>query len=239
MSCLVIVRHGESQWNLEQRFTGWADVDLTPRGVAQMERAGKRLRQHGIELNEAYSSTLTRSIRSLWILLDAIGTLWIPVRIDWRLNERHYGALTGQSKMQAEKEYGAALVQRWRRAYDAEPPPISGESGVFVKLDRRYAGLPASTIPTGESLLQTVARVSETWRESIAPALRMGQSVLVVAHGNSLRALTKIIEGTADADIGRLEIANGEPRVYEFDSALTLIDKRVLSQSLQSASDIL
>lgn len=239
MGRLTLVRHGESQWNLEQRFTGWADVELTRRGVAQMESAGKALRQQGIELDVAFSSALTRSIRSLWILLEASGSLRVPVRIDWRLNERHYGALTGRSKAEAEKEYGAAMVQRWRRAYDAEPPATTEESGAYIKLDRRYAGLSATRLPTAESLRQTVARVSAAWQESIAPALRMGQSIAVVAHGNSVRALTKIVEGIAEAEIVRLEIANGEPCVYEFDSELIVLGKRVLTQSINSASDIL
>lgn len=239
MAWLTLVRHGESQWNLEQRFTGWADVELTPRGIEQMRNAGEVLRRQGVELDVAYSSTLTRCIRSLWVLLETMGCVWVPHRIDWRLNERHYGALTGRLKIEAEKEYGAAAVRRWRRTYDAQPPALDAASVECVKLDRRYAGLDASRIPSSESLRQTVARVSEAWRESIVPTLQMGQSVAIVAHGNSLRALTKIIEGLSDSEIARVEIGNGEPCIYELDTAFNVRGKCVLAQAIRSTSDIL
>lgn len=239
MAWLTLVRHGESQWNLEQRFTGWADVDLTPRGIEQMRSAGEALRRQGIELDLAYSSALTRCIRSLWVLLETLGCVWVPQRIDWRLNERHYGALTGCLKTQAEAEFGAAAVQRWRRTYDAQPPALDAASAEYVKLDRRYAGLAAGRIPSSESLRQTVARVSEAWQDSIVPALRMGQSVVIVAHGNSLRALTKLIEGLSDTEIAQVEIGNGEPCIYELDATLKVRGKCILTQATRSGSDIL
>ena len=236
---LILVRHGESRWNLEQRFTGWADIDLTAEGEQQMRAAGLALRQAGIALDQTYSSVLRRCIRSQWILLEAMECFWVPQILDWRLNERHYGALTGRDKALAEREYGPAAVLHWRRSYTAQPPAIDAAAAVFVSIDRRYAGLAAGDIPVGESLQQTVARVHDVWHESIAKSLRTGKTVAIVGHGNSLRALIKIVEGLSDAEITGVEVGNGTPLIYEFDATLQLRGKRTLTAAPNQSSEIL
>ena len=236
---LILVRHGESQWNRDSRFTGWADVDLTAQGIVQMRGAARALREAGIDFDLAYSSVLHRCIRSLWILLEAMDCTWVPQILDWRLNERHYGALTGRSKSDAELQYGEATVLRWRRSYYAQPPALDAAAAAYITIDRRYAGLAPGDIPVGESLQQTVVRVREVWQQSISIALRANRSVAIIGHGNSLRALIKTVENLSDADIVRVEVDNGVPIVYELDAELQPYCKRVLSVAPRRTSEIL
>lgn len=236
---LILIRHGESEWNREDRFTGWADVGLTAEGMAQMQGAALALREAGIAVDLAYSSVLGRCVRSLWVLLEALECVWMPQRLDWRLNERHYGGLTGQSKSQAEAAYGAEAVRRWRRSFDAEPPALSDSAQEHIAIDRRYAGVPPERIPTGESLKQTVERVREVWQQSIVPSMQTNRSVAVIGHGNSLRALIKVIEGRADAEIAQLEVGNGTPIVYALTADFEPKDKWILPVRPRRASEIL
>lgn len=226
---LVLVRHGESVWNRDQRFTGWADVDLTDDGIAQMHHAAQALRDAAVEFDIAFSSVLTRCIRSQWALLEALHCMWIPQALDWRLNERHYGGLTGRSKEEAVRIFGASAVQRWRRDYDTVPPPLDEVAASHILLDRRYAHLAPHELPTAESLRQTVLRVGAAWRQGIAPALLSGQRVLITGHGNALRALIQLIEGLPDDAVSHIEVANGTPLVYDLDQALSLVRKRELT----------
>ncbi|WP_326539666.1 2,3-bisphosphoglycerate-dependent phosphoglycerate mutase [Pseudorhodoferax sp.] len=239
MRQLVLVRHGESEWNRTQRFTGWADVGLTAAGQAQMRAAAVALRQAGIGIDAAFCSVLRRCTASQWILLDTLERTWVPQLADWRLNERHYGGLTGRSKAQAEREHGLAAVQRWRRSYDAVPPPMDARATACVPIDGRYAGLAAAQIPAGESLQQTVARVDQVWRQRIAPMLATHATVAVVGHGNSLRALMKTVECLSDDAIASVEVANAEPVVYAFDAAGRLLCKRRLQAGSARPSEIL
>jgi 2,3-bisphosphoglycerate-dependent phosphoglycerate mutase len=236
---LILIRHGESQWNFEQRFTGWADVDLTPDGVQQMRTAALALQQEGIEPDLLYSSVLRRCIRSSWELLDALDRMWLPQILDWRLNERHYGALTGRSKPLAEQEFGVAAVLRWRRSYAGQPPALDAAAAAWVKTDQRYDAVPPHALPASESLEQTVERVRRVWQDSIAPALLTAKTVAIVGHGNSLRALIKIIEGLSDTEIASVEVSNGTPYVYELDAALRAQAKHILAVPLRRASEIL
>jgi len=236
---LVLVRHGESLWNLEQRFTGWADVDLTENGAAQMRDAATALREAGLEFDVAFSSVLRRCIRSQWVLLDALDRMWTPQVLDWRLNERHYGGLTGRLKTEAVKSYGATAVQQWRRSYDAHPPPLDGIAASYVPIDARYAALKPEQIPTSESLRQTVQRVRQVWLDSIAPALGGGQRVVVVGHGNGLRALIKVVENVSDDDIMSVEVPNGSPIVYQLERDLAVSRKRFLRVPERRRSEIL
>ena len=216
---LVLVRHGQSEWNLENRFSGWADVDLTPQGVAEAKEAGELLRDAGYGFDEAHTSPLKRAVRTLWQVQDAMGLMWLPVRIDWRLNERHYGALTGLNKAETAAQYGEAQVKIWRRSYDIPPPAMARADNQALR-DPRYATLDPAQIPDTECLKDTVARVLPYWHEVLAPALRGGRRVLVAAHGNSIRALVKYLDGISGADIVEVNIPNGVPLVYEFDDAL-------------------
>lgn len=239
VSRLVLVRHGESQWNQEGRFTGWADVDLTDVGVLQMHEAAAALKAADITFDVAFTSVLRRCIRSQWILQEAMDCMWVPVIPDWRLNERHYGHLTGQLKDDAIRIHGQDMVNQWRRAYDAVPPPLQASTDSPVQIDRRYHALQPEQIPSGESLHQTVRRVDGAWREVIAPALRSHQQVLVMAHGNSLRALIKIIEGLSDQDCQSLEVPNAAPLIYELDETLTVQGKTELTVQPRQSSTIL
>lgn len=237
---LILVRHGESQWNLEGRFTGWADVDLTDVGVAQMREAAAALASVAITFDVAFTSVLRRCIRSQWVLQDAMDCMWVPIVADWRLNERHYGDLTGRLKEEAIRIHGQDMVQRWRRDYNTVPPPLLASPDSPVLIDRRYRALRPEQIPSGESLHQTVERVDGVWREVIAPALRSGQQVLVMAHGNSLRALIKLIEGLSDEDCQALEVPNAAPLIYELDPfSLNVLDKLPLNVSVRQSSNIL
>jgi 2,3-bisphosphoglycerate-dependent phosphoglycerate mutase len=220
MHKLVLIRHGESTWNLENRFTGWTDVPLTDTGVAQAKQAGQLLAEAGYEFDIAYTSVLQRSIWTLWHCLDRMQRTWVPVVNDWRLNERHYGALQGLNKAETAREYGDEQVLVWRRSYDTPPPALSPDDARCEAGDRRYAQLRPGQVPLTECLKDTVDRVLPFWHEVLAPQIRSGQRVLVAAHGNSMRALVKYLDGISDADIVGLNIPNGVPLVYELDAQL-------------------
>ena len=220
MPTLVLVRHGESTWNLENRFTGWTDVALTPTGVEQAREAGRLLREGGFEFDVAYTSVLKRAIWTLWHALDSMDRTWLPVRNDWRLNERHYGALQGLNKADMARQYGDQQVLVWRRSYDTPPPALTPLDPRCERNDLRYAALAPEQVPLTECLKDTVARVLPLWNDTLAPAIRSGQRLLVAAHGNSMRALVKYLDGISDADIVGLNIPNGIPLVYELDASL-------------------
>ena len=217
---LVLVRHGESTWNLENRFTGWTDVDLTPTGVEQAKDAGRLLRAEGYEFDVAYTSVLKRATRTLWHCLDEMDRTWLPVMHSWRLNERHYGALQGLDKGETAKKYGDEQVLVWRRSYDTPPPALEATDPRCERADRRYAQLSPDQVPLTECLKDTVARVMPFWNESMAPAIKAGKNILVAAHGNSIRALVKYLDNISDDDIVGLNIPNGIPLVYELDANL-------------------
>ncbi|NBQ86892.1 MAG: 2,3-diphosphoglycerate-dependent phosphoglycerate mutase [Betaproteobacteria bacterium] len=217
---LVLIRHGESTWNLENRFTGWTDVDLTPTGVSQAISAGKLLRDEGWDFDIAYTSVLKRAIHTLWYVLDAMDRTWLPVVKHWRLNERHYGALQGLNKADMARQYGEQQVLVWRRSYDTPPPALEPTDPRCERGDRRYARLQPAEVPLTECLKDTVARVIPFWNDSLAPAIQAGKRVVVAAHGNSIRALIKYLDGVSDADIVGLNIPNGIPLVYELDAQL-------------------
>jgi 2,3-bisphosphoglycerate-dependent phosphoglycerate mutase len=222
---LVLVRHGQSQWNLENRFTGWWDVDLTPAGEAEARAAGASLAAAGLDFDIAFTSVQTRAIRTLHLLLAEMGRLWLPVVKDWRFNERHYGGLTGLDKAETAARHGEAQVKLWRRSFDVPPPPEDPASPWAVTGDRRYAGV---TVPAAESLKDTIARVLPAWEARVVPELRRGARVLVAAHGNSLRALEKHLSNIPDADIVNLEIPTGRPILYTLDANLRARDRRYL-----------
>ena len=217
---LVLIRHGESTWNLENRFTGWTDVDLTDTGVQQAQQAGKLLRENGYEFDLAYTSVLKRAIHTLWHCLDAMDCQWLPTIKSWRLNERHYGGLQGLNKADMAKQYGDEQVLVWRRSYDTPPPALEPTDPRSERGDRRYAGLAPEQIPLTECLKDTVARVIPFWNDTIAPSIRSGQRVVIAAHGNSIRALVKYLDGIADDAIVGVNIPNGIPLVYELDDDL-------------------
>jgi 2,3-bisphosphoglycerate-dependent phosphoglycerate mutase len=217
---LVLIRHGESTWNLENRFTGWADVDLTPTGVTQAIAAGKLLRSEGYDFDIAYTSMLKRATRTLWHTLDEMDRTWLPVVHSWRLNERHYGALQGLNKAETAKKYGDEQVLVWRRSYDTPPPAMEPGDERWEGKDPRYAKLKPGEAPLTECLKDTVARVLPFWTEAMAPAIRAGKRLVVVAHGNSIRALVKYLDNISDQDIVGLNIPNGIPLVYELDADL-------------------
>ena len=217
---LVLIRHGESTWNLENRFTGWTDVDLTPTGVEQAKSAGQQLKADGYEFDLAYTSVLKRATRTLWHCLDEMDRTWLPVVHSWRLNERHYGALQGLNKTDMAKQYGDAQVLQWRRSYDTPPPALEATDSRSERGDLRYAQLEPAQVPLTECLKDTVARVMPYWNETIAPAILGGKRVLVAAHGNSIRALVKYLDNIGDDDIVGVNIPNGIPLVYELDANL-------------------
>ncbi len=212
MPRLVLLRHGQSQWNLENRFTGWWDVGLSEKGVAEAVAAGELMRDRGLDFDTCFTSVLTRAIKTLDLALEAMDRLWLPVSKHWRLNERHYGGLTGFNKQEMREKVGDEQVQIWRRSFDVPPPPLDAESRYDVGADRRYAGV---EVPRTESLKDTIERVLPYWDEAIAPALRRGERVLVSAHGNSIRALVKHLSKIGDDEIVGVEIPTGEPLVYE------------------------
>lgn len=220
MHKLVLVRHGESTWNLENRFTGWTDVDLTATGIAQAKSAGRLLRDGAYEFDLAYTSVLKRATRTLWHCLDEMDRTWLPVVHSWRLNERHYGALQGLNKADTAREYGDAQVLVWRRSYDVPPPALAPGDPRWEGHDIRYAKLQPGQVPLTECLKDTVERVLQFWNDSMAPAIRSGKRVVVVAHGNSIRALVKYLDKVSDSDIVGLNIPNGIPFVYELDADL-------------------
>ena len=227
MPQLVLIRHGQSAWNLENRFTGWWDVDLTPKGEAEAKAAGELLAAKGMDFDLCFTSVQTRAIRTLHIALEAMGRLWLPEEKDWRLNERHYGGLTGLDKAETAAKHGAEQVHIWRRSFDTPPPPLDPGGPYDLSGDRRYAGI---AIPTRESLKDTIERVLPYWQERIAPELRRGQRVLISAHGNSLRALVKHLSAIPDDEITGLEIPTGQPIVYALDDDLKPLDRYYLSE---------
>ena len=220
MHKLVLIRHGESTWNLENRFTGWTDVPLTATGVEQARQAGALLSAEGYEFDIAYTSVLKRAIWTLWHALEAMDRAWLPVVNDWRLNERHYGALQGLNKAETAKRFGETQVLEWRRSYDTPPPALDAQDPRCERGDPRYAKLAVGEVPLTECLKDTVARVLPFWNDTLAPAIRSGRRVLVSAHGNSMRALVKHLDRISDADIVGVNIPNGVPLVYELDASL-------------------
>jgi 2,3-bisphosphoglycerate-dependent phosphoglycerate mutase len=229
MPTLALVRHGESSWNRENRFTGWTDVDLSSTGCEQAADAGRILRNHGFTFDIAYTSVLKRAIRTLWIMLDEMDLMWIPAHPSWRLNERHYGALQGLNKAETAAKFGERQVKLWRRSYDLKPPQITTEDDRYPGHDPRYRQLRPDDLPLGESLKDTACRFWPCWQHSIAPALRRHERVLLVAHGNSLRALVKYLDGISDLDIADVEIPCGIPLIYELDQDLNRIGSYYLS----------
>ena len=227
MPTLVLIRHGQSAWNLENRFTGWWDVDLTPLGIEEARLAGELMAAKGLDFDLTFTSVQTRAIKTLDLALEAMGRLWLPVEKHWRLNERHYGGLTGLNKAETAAKHGDDQVKIWRRSFDTPPPPLEAGSEYDLAADRRYAGIP---IPNTESLKDTIARVLPYWEERIAPQLREGKRVLISAHGNSLRALVKHLSNIPDDEITGLEIPTGQPIVYELADDLTAIERYYLSE---------
>lgn len=225
---LVLIRHGESTWNLENRFTGWTDVPLTATGVEQARQAGRLLREGGYEFDVAYTSVLKRAVWTLWHALDEMERTWLPVQHDWRLNERHYGALQGLNKADMARQYGDEQVLIWRRSYDTPPPALEASDPRSERADPRYAKLQPAQVPMTECLKDTVARVLPCWNERIAPAITSGQRVLIAAHGNSIRALVKMLDGIGDSEIVGVNIPNGIPLVYELDANLKPIRSQYL-----------
>ncbi|WP_428332918.1 2,3-diphosphoglycerate-dependent phosphoglycerate mutase [Novosphingobium sp.] len=227
MPRLILVRHGQSQWNLENRFTGWWDVDVTEKGADEATAAGALLREKGVLPTVAFTSVQSRAIKTLHLVLEAAGRLWVPETKDWRLNERHYGGLTGLDKAETTALHGEAQVKIWRRSFDTPPPPLEPGSAFDLSRDPRYAGI---AIPDAESLKDTIARVLPYYEAAIAPALASGETVIVAAHGNSLRALVKHLSGISDADITDLEIPTGQPIIFELDDNLAATDRYYLSE---------
>jgi len=220
---LVLLRHGESEWNLANRFTGWTDVDLTPRGLKEAKRAGEILREEGYKFDVAYTSVLKRAIRTLWIALDELDLMWIPVYRSWRLNERHYGALQGLNKKETAEKYGQEQVHQWRRSYAVRPPALDLDDKRHPRFDPRYAHLKQEDLPATECLKDTLERVLPYWHEVVVPALKRGERVLITAHGNSLRALVKYLDDVSEEEITGLNIPTGFPLVYELDDDLRAI----------------
>ena len=233
---LVLIRHGESTWNLENRFTGWTDVDLTPTGVSQAISAGKLLEAEGYAFDMAFTSVLKRAIHTLWYTLNEMDCTWLPVVKDWRLNERHYGALQGLNKAETAKQYGDEQVLVWRRSYDTPPPVLDAADPRSERSDRRYAGLPAGSVPLTECLKDTVNRVLPFWNDTMAPAILSGQRIVVSAHGNSIRALVKYLDDISENDIVGLNIPNGIPLVYELDANLKPIRHYYLGDAQAAAN---
>ena len=228
MSKLVFIRHGQCEWNLKNLFTGWVDVNLSEQGEQEAKEAGRKLKEAGIEFDQAYTSVLTRAIKTLHFALEESGQLWIPEEKSWRLNERHYGALQGKNKKAAAEKYGDEQVHIWRRSYDVLPPLLDANDEGSAANDRRYANLDPRIVPGGENLKVTLERVIPFWEDKIAPDLLAGKNVIVAAHGNSLRALTKYIEQISDEDIMNVEMATGQPVVYDLDDKLNIVNKEKL-----------
>jgi 2,3-bisphosphoglycerate-dependent phosphoglycerate mutase len=226
---LVLCRHGQSDWNLKNLFTGWTDVDLTEKGIAEAHDAGRLLADLGYEFDVAYTSVLQRAIRTLWIMLDEMDRVWIPVIRDWRLNERHYGALQGLNKAETAAKYGDDQVHIWRRSYDIPPPELDADDERHPSHDARYAGI--AGLPTTESLATTLERVMPCWNDVIAPDLKAGKDVLIAAHGNSLRALVKMLDGVSDDEITGFNIPTGIPLAYELDDDLKPISRDFLGDA--------
>ena len=235
MYTLVLIRHGESTWNLENRFTGWTDVPLTATGIEQARQAGRLIAEAGYDFDIAYTSVLKRAVWTLWQCLDRMDRTWLPVVHSWRLNERHYGALQGLNKAETTRQFGDEQVKLWRRSYDVPPPPLEPGDPRSERGDPRYAKLSAAQIPLTECLKDAVARVLPLWNGSIAPAIRAGKRIVIAAHGNSLRALVKHLDGISDDAIVGLNIPNGIPLVYELDDALRPLRRCYLGDADQAA----
>ena len=240
---LVLLRHGESQWNLENRFTGWTDVDLTPKGIEEAQSAGRILNEDGYTFDLAYTSVQTRAIRTLWLALDEMDLMWIPVYRNWRLNERHYGALQGLNKAETAEKFGEEQVHLWRRSYDIPPPTLNLEDKRHPQFDSRYADLDTDDLPVSECLKDTVERFLPYWHGSIVPVLQKEKKVLICAHGNSLRALVKYLDNVSDEEIVTLNIPTGTPLVYELDDELGPIrkyylgDQEKIKAAMQAVAD--
>ena len=236
---LILVRHGQSIWNVENLFTGWTDVDLSELGYREAAAAGRQLLRDNILVDVAFTSVLTRAIRTLWIMLDQMDRMWIPVERSWRLNERHYGALQGLNKAQTVEQHGKAQVQIWRRSYDIPPPPLDANDKRHPRFDPRYANIDSSLLPATESLKDTLERVLPCWESRISSDLLAGRNVLIVAHGNSLRAMVKMLDNTPDAQIVELNIPTGVPLLYELDAQLKPITSRYLGdpQAIAAAAE--
>jgi 2,3-bisphosphoglycerate-dependent phosphoglycerate mutase len=228
---LVLLRHGESTWNQENRFTGWVDVDLTEKGRAEAQEAGRLMVAEKFEFDLAYTSVLKRAIRTLWIALDELDMTWIPVHKSWRLNERHYGGLQGLNKAETAAKHGEDQVKIWRRSYDVPPPPLSELDPTHASHDRRYASIPPDEIPSSESLKDTVSRFIPYWETTIAPEIKAGKHVLIAAHGNSLRALVKYLDNISDEDIVSLNIPTGVPLVYKLNDDLKPLNRMYLGDA--------
>ena len=226
----MLLRHGESVWNLANRFTGWTDVDLSENGKAEAQKAGKLLKEYGFSFDRAYSSVLKRAIRTLWTVLDELDEMWLPAEHTWRLNERHYGALQGLNKAETAAKYGEEQVHLWRRSYDIPPPLLELSDERHPKNDPRYADIPADQLPCGESLKDTLHRLLPYWHSTLAPALNAGQKILVVAHGNSLRALVQYLDNLSNEEILNLNIPTGVPLAYELDEELKPIKREYLGE---------
>jgi len=236
---LLLVRHGQSVWNVENLFTGWTDVDLSPEGVEEARRAGAEIARAGLVPDVVFTSVLKRAIRTQWLVLDALDLMWLPVERSWRLNERHYGALQGLNKAQTVERHGEAQVKVWRRSYDTPPPPLALDDERHPRFDRRYAGVAAADLPATESLKDTLARVLPYWEQRIAPELRAGRNVMIVAHGNSIRALVKMLDNMGEAEIVELNIPTGIPLLYELDAQLRPVAHRYLgdAESIAAAAE--
>ena len=228
---LVLIRHGQSVWNAENRFTGWTDVDLSEQGRTEARQAAELIRAEGLDFDYCYTSVLKRAIRTLWIVLDGLDRMWLPVERSWRLNERHYGALQGLNKAETAAKHGEDQVKIWRRSYDTPPPMLEADDDRLPTSDPRYAQVPKDELPAGECLKDTVQRVLPCWEGEIAPKIRQGQRVLIAAHGNSIRALVKHLDGISDSDIMGVEIPTGVPLVYTLDENLKPIKSRYLGDA--------
>jgi 2,3-bisphosphoglycerate-dependent phosphoglycerate mutase len=233
---LLLVRHGQSTWNLENLFTGWTDVDLSPQGVEEARQAGVEIARAGLAPEFVVTSVLKRAIRTQWLILEQLDLLWLPVLRDWRMNERHYGALQGLNKAQTTASYGEAQVRIWRRSFDIAPPPLAADDARHPRFDRRYAGVAAAELPATESLKDTLARVVPCWEQCIAPQLRANRQVMVVAHGNSLRALVMMLDRLSPSAIVELNIPTGIPLLYELDDSLRPISSRYLGDAAAVAA---
>ena len=236
---VVLLRHGQSQWNLENRFTGWHDVDLTEQGQAEARAAGQVLKENGFVFDKAYSSLLKRAIRTLWLALEELDQVWLPVRRNWRLNERHYGALQGLNKAETAEKHGEDQVLIWRRSYDVPPPPMEKDDEGYAGNDIRYADVPEADIPLTECLKDTVDRFLPYWHETIAPDIKAGKRVIIAAHGNSLRALVKYLDDLSEEEVLKLNIPTGMPLVYELDADLKPIKNYYLGdeEAVKAAMD--
>ncbi len=239
MPTLILVRHGQSDWNLENRFTGWVDVDLSPAGVDEARAAGRALAEEGIRIDRAYTSVLKRAIRTLWIVLDEMDQMWVPVERSWRLNERHYGALQGLDKAETAAVHGVEQVKIWRRSYATPPPALDADDPTHPRFERRYGHLSRGDLPSAESLKTTLERVLPYWHDTVAPVLVRGETVMIAAHGNSLRALVKYLDGISEEDILELNIPTGLPLIYDLETDLSVKSSRYLAdeQTVKAAAD--